>query len=48
MMQIFPQVVAGASQNGKVDWKQVGLGLGMVGLGYFAKDKNVTGGDIKQ
>ena len=43
MIQIVPQVLAGASANGKVNWAQFGMGLGSIALGYFAKDFDKTG-----
>lgn len=35
-------------QGGVVDWKMVGGAALIAALGYFAKDKNVTGGTITQ
>jgi hypothetical protein len=29
-------------------WKQALLSTGLAALGFFAKDKNVTGGDTRQ
>lgn len=39
--------IANMFANG-TNWKQVVFSAGMAFLGIFAKDNNVTGGDVKQ
>jgi hypothetical protein len=38
--------VAPIIQTGAVDWKAVGMAALIALLGYFTKDKNVTGGTV--
>jgi hypothetical protein len=42
------QVLNAFGQGQTVDFKQLGLGLGVMLLGAFAKDSNVTGGTTQQ
>lgn len=41
-------VVLPALASGQVALKDVGVSAGIAALGYFAKDSNVTGGEVVQ
>jgi len=43
LVPIVQQTINLLSANQHVDWYQVGLGVGLAILGWFAKDAGVTG-----
>jgi hypothetical protein len=47
LMIIIPETIK-ALEGQTVDWKVVALSAIMALVGYFAKDKNVTGGKTQQ
>lgn len=48
LMLWLPELQKALLSDQPVNWVNLGIGLAIVVLGYFAKDSNVTGGTVQQ
>jgi len=48
LIPVGQQILNAFSQGQHVDFTQLGLGIGIMALGYVVKDKDVTGGTRRQ